>query len=305
MPREIPTEPKYPKIGKPGKSGGAQTAAPEPAKSEFDSQDQLRAIIDAIPVQAWCALPDGAPEFQNRVWLDYAGSTQTEARQRGWTDGIHPEDLDRCLKKWIEIRRSGALGEVRARLRRFDGAYRSFLIRIVPLRDAQGNVVRWYGTNAEIDDRKPADPSVSADKHALETEDRHALLDAICQLVEENDHLHEEFRDLFDEAPIPYVHEGLDSRFIRANRAAMKLLGINPDEVPGTFGNTFVADTPENLRRLREAFASVGSGKETGGVVLELRRKDNGNSFWVQWWSSRPGTVSSPERYWSTLPTRS
>src|ERR1700722_7565449 len=173
-------EPKYPKIGKPAKSGGAQPVAPEPARSEFDSQDQLRAIIDAIPVQAWCALPDGAPEFQNRVWLDYAGSTQSETRQRGWTGGLHPEDLDRCLKKWIEIRLSGAPGEIRARLRRFDGAYRSFLIQIVPLRDTQGSVIKWYGTNAEIDDQKQADASVSAHKHALETGKGPALLDEIC-----------------------------------------------------------------------------------------------------------------------------
>src|ERR1700683_140656 len=172
-------EPNYPKIGEPRESG-AQPAAPGPAKIEFDSQDRLKAIIDAIPVQAWCALVDGAPEFQNRAWLDYAGSTQNETRQRGWTGGLHPEDLDRCLKKWIEIRLSGAPGEIRARLRRFDGEFRSFLIQIVPLRDAQGRVIKWYGTNAEIDDQQPADPSVSVDKHALETEDRPALLDAIC-----------------------------------------------------------------------------------------------------------------------------
>src|SRR5271155_2612260 len=186
-------EPKYPKIGKPGNSGGPQPSAPEPARREFNSQDRLKGIIDAIPVQAWCALADGAPEFQNRVWLDYAGSTQAETRQRGWTGGLHPEDLDRCLKKWIEIRLSGAPGEIRARLRRFDGAYRLFLIRIVPLRDAQGSVIKWYGTNAEIDDQQPADAAVSADNNALETGNRPALLDAICELVEENDHFHEEF----------------------------------------------------------------------------------------------------------------
>src|SRR5271170_1788835 len=169
-------EPKYPKIGDLRESGVAQTAAPEPAKGEFDSQDRLKAIIDAVPVQAWCALPDGAPEFQNRLWLDYAGSTEAETRQRGWTGGIHPEDLDRCLKKWIEIRLSGAPGEIRARLRRFDGVYRSFLIRIVPLRDTQGSVIKWYGTNAEIDDQKRADPAVSLDNHALETGNRPALL---------------------------------------------------------------------------------------------------------------------------------
>ena len=105
------------------------------------------------------------------------------------------------------------------------------------------------------------------------------------RLEEENESLRGEFRDLFDEAPIPYVYEGTDSRFIRANRAAMKILGIEPGEVTETYGRSLVADTPETQRRLREAFESVGRGTGTGGVVLELRRKDNGNPVWVQWWS--------------------
>jgi PAS domain S-box-containing protein len=95
----------------------------------------------------------------------------------------------------------------------------------------------------------------------------------------------ERFRDLFDEAPIAYVNEGLDSRFIRANRAALKSLGITPEEVAGTYGSSFVPDTPDAQRRLREAFASIGRGTDTSGVVLELRRKDNGKPLWIQWWS--------------------
>ena len=95
----------------------------------------------------------------------------------------------------------------------------------------------------------------------------------------------ERLRDLFDEAPIAYVHEGLDTKFIRANRAAMRSLGITPDEVDGTYGSSFVPDTPDAHRRLREAFASVGQGTDTSGVVLELRRKDNGKPLWIQWWS--------------------
>ena len=95
----------------------------------------------------------------------------------------------------------------------------------------------------------------------------------------------ERFRDLFDEAPIAYVHEGLDSRFIRANRAAMRSLGITSDQVDGTYGRSFIPDTPDAQRRLREAFESVGRGTDTSGVVLELRRKDNGKPLWIQWWS--------------------
>ncbi|HXV68930.1 MAG TPA: sigma 54-interacting transcriptional regulator [Nitrospira sp.] len=94
-----------------------------------------------------------------------------------------------------------------------------------------------------------------------------------------------QLRDLFDEAPIAYVNEGLDTRFIRANKTAMKSLGITPDEVEGTYGRTFIPDTPEAQRRLKEALASIGKGIDTGGVVLELRRKDNGKPLWIQWWS--------------------
>jgi formate hydrogenlyase transcriptional activator len=95
----------------------------------------------------------------------------------------------------------------------------------------------------------------------------------------------EHLRDLFDEAPIAYVHEGLDSKFIRANKTAMKTLGITPDQVHKVYGASFIPDTPDAQRRLKEAFASVGKGIDTSGVVLELRRKDNGKPLWIRWWS--------------------
>ena len=102
------------------------------------------------------------------------------------------------------------------------------------------------------------------------------------ELREKEDRL----RDLFDEAPIAYVHETLDSRFIRANRAARRVLGITPDEVPHMIGKNMAPDTPDAQRRMREAFESVGKGTDTSGVVLELRRHDNGAPIWIQWWSN-------------------
>jgi PAS domain S-box-containing protein len=93
-------------------------------------------------------------------------------------------------------------------------------------------------------------------------------------------------RDLFDEAPIAYVHETLQSRFIRANRAARKILGITQDEVPHMIGRNMAPDTPDAQRRMREAFESVGKGTDTSGVVLELRRHDTGAPIWIQWWSN-------------------
>jgi formate hydrogenlyase transcriptional activator len=96
----------------------------------------------------------------------------------------------------------------------------------------------------------------------------------------------ERFKDLFEEAPIAYVHEGLDSKFIKANRAALRILGVRPDEVPYMYGKTMAPDTPDAQRRMKEAFESIGRGTDTSGVVLELRRKDNGQPIWIQWWSN-------------------
>lgn len=92
-------------------------------------------------------------------------------------------------------------------------------------------------------------------------------------------------QDLFDEAPIAYVNEGLDSKFIRANKTALKTLGITPDQVDGTYGFSFIPNTPDAQRRLKDAFDSIGKGIDTSGVVLELRRKDNGKPLWIRWWS--------------------
>ena len=105
------------------------------------------------------------------------------------------------------------------------------------------------------------------------------------QLEKENTGLREELLDLFDEAPIPYVYEGIDTRFIRANRAALKTLGLKPEEIAGTFGKSLVPNTPEAHRRAEEALKAIGQGNQANGVILELSRKDNGNPVWVQWWS--------------------
>jgi formate hydrogenlyase transcriptional activator len=105
----------------------------------------------------------------------------------------------------------------------------------------------------------------------------------------------ERFRDLFDEAPIAYVHEDLDTRFIEANRTAMRILGLKPEEVRGMTGRSLVPDTPDAQRRLSEALDSIRRGTDTSGVVLELRRKDDGRPVWVQWWS-RPAPDGSYTR---------
>ena len=151
----------------------------------------------------------------------------------------------------------------------------------VPLRDARGQVL---GHLAVFDEKlMPAEPKllftfrIFAARAAAELDRLRAE-----QRLRESE---ERFRDLFEQAPIAYVHEDLDSRFLSANAAALRILGIARDEVAGTVGMSFIPNTPDAQRRVKEAFASIGRGTDTGGVVLELRRKDNGQPIWIQWWS--------------------
>lgn len=124
------------------------------------SEDQLRVIIDTIPALAWSARPDGSAEFFNRRWLDYAGLSAEQAQDWAWTVAIHPDDLNRLKDSWRSILESGEPGEIEARLRRFDGVYRWFLFRASPMRDESGKIVKWYGTNTDIEDRKRAEEQV-------------------------------------------------------------------------------------------------------------------------------------------------
>jgi PAS domain S-box-containing protein len=120
------------------------------------SRNELRLAVDTIPALVWITRPDGSGEFSNARWLEYTGLGREEAMEWGYTTALHPEDYQRLLPKWGASFQSGQVIEDEARLRRADGEYRWFLHRAVPLRDARGKIVRWYGTSFDIEDRKQA-----------------------------------------------------------------------------------------------------------------------------------------------------
>ncbi|HUN86638.1 MAG TPA: PAS domain S-box protein [Terracidiphilus sp.] len=127
----------------------------------FASQRNLRLAIDTMPVLSWSALPDGTADFFNKRWLDYTGLSLEEARGQGWAQAFHPDDVERVSDHWRLHILSGEPGEVEARLRRFDGSYRWFLLRGNPLHDESGAIIKWYGTNTDIDDRKRAEEELT------------------------------------------------------------------------------------------------------------------------------------------------
>ncbi len=120
------------------------------------SEGKLRRVIDTIPTLSWCNLPDGPNEFLSKSWHEYTGLSPEEAHGWGWSAAFHPDDLLPFMKRWQELLISGQPGEIEARLRRYDGEYRWFLIRVAPFRDETGAILRWYGTSTDIHDQKLA-----------------------------------------------------------------------------------------------------------------------------------------------------
>jgi PAS domain S-box-containing protein len=118
------------------------------------SERNLSLIIDTIPTLAWSAGPDGSAEFLNQRWLEYTGMTAERAHGWGWEGAIYPSDVKGLMEHWRSSLVSGMPLEAEGRMRRYDGAYRWFLFRANPLRDESGRIVKWYGINIDIEDRK-------------------------------------------------------------------------------------------------------------------------------------------------------
>src|SRR5258708_13541018 len=123
-------------------------------------QDDLRRVVDSLPGLVWTSLPDGYVDFLNQRWCDYTGLSLDKACGWGWNATIYPEDLRVVCDCWRSIVAAGEAGEMEARMRRFDGKHRWFLFRASPSRDASGKVVRWYGTNTDIEARKVAEEAL-------------------------------------------------------------------------------------------------------------------------------------------------
>jgi PAS domain S-box-containing protein len=163
-------------------------ASGEPFGLSDAPHDAFRLAIDTVPGLVWSARPDGNVDFLNQRWCDYTGMSLEAARGWGWESAIAPDDLGGLRDYWRGLLQSETPGEVEARLRGADGAYRWFLFRAVPLRDARGVVVRWYGQTTDIDDRKRASALLEAERRLLELvamgDPLPSLLDALCRATE-------------------------------------------------------------------------------------------------------------------------
>ncbi len=138
---------------------------------------ELRAFIDGVPALVWSLLPNGSAEFVNQRFRDYSGLSADEVCAR-WKSSLHSDDADEFEKWWGALQKSRAPGQVEVRLRSAGGAFRWFQISAAPIHDEHGRLIRWYGVNVDIDDRKRAEQQLQRSEKDLRT-----ITDAIRQFI--------------------------------------------------------------------------------------------------------------------------
>ncbi len=133
------------------------------------AQRSYRLLAESIPQQVWTAQPDGHLDYVNQQCADYFQRTPIELIGAGWLTVLHPEDTARCIEIWNRSLRSGEPYEIEFRLLRAkDHTFRWHLGRAVAMRDEAGNIVKWLGTNTDIDDRKQAEQALQEAKAAAD-----------------------------------------------------------------------------------------------------------------------------------------
>src|SRR5213593_552515 len=185
-----------------------------------ESEERYRALIEVSPQMVWLARADGSNIFWNQWWYDYTGLTRAESEEFGWVQAVHPKHRDRLVDLWRHALASGGEWNTEAPLRRADGQYRWHLGRGLPIRDADGRIVRWRGIGIDINDRRETEEALR------ESEER--------------------YRNIFEKVGVAIVEE--DFSKVTARLGELKARGVRDFR-------RYLAEHPELAR---ETFASVG-----------------------------------------------
>jgi PAS domain S-box-containing protein len=142
-----------------------------------ESRARFKTLAESLPQMIWTSLRDGYVDYLSRQWLDYTGRSESQQLGTGWLEQVHPEDRVTVQMEWARVVGSGDAFDVSFRIRRFDGVYRWFKTRAVPLRDPAGRILKWFGSNTDIEDFVVAEHKLKVQLERMHLLDRttHAI----------------------------------------------------------------------------------------------------------------------------------
>jgi len=154
-----------------------------------EREEHFHTMANVIPQLAWIAHPDGYIYWYNERWYSYTGTTQEQMEGWGWQSVHDPEVLPKVLERWKASITTGQMFDMEFPLRGTDGIFRPFLTRVLPLKDAVGNILQWFGTSTDVTERKKTEEALKEARDSLEekVKERTTELDKAYNLLKESE----------------------------------------------------------------------------------------------------------------------
>ncbi len=233
-----------------------------------------RQIADSLPQLVWTCTPEGDCDYLSRQWVEYTGIPERDQLKFGWLQQVHPDDRANVIGTWNQSAAAGKNLDIEFRIRRFDGVYRWFKTRAVPVRDADHKILRWFGSNTDIEDLKQAETA-----------------------LRESEEL---FRATFDQAAVGIAHVSTDNYLLRVNQKLCDILGYTREELLQLSFTNITWPEDADLHIAQNADLLAG---KTESMRLEKRYiHKNGRPLWANVTVSlRRNADGSPRYYISVL----
>jgi PAS domain S-box-containing protein len=133
-----------------------------------NNEKRFRELIESLPQLFWTCRVEGPCDYLSRQWVDYTGIPEEEQLGYRWLEQLHPEDRDKTVSDWMEKVKTGSRFDIEFRIRKSDGIYHWFKTRAVPMRDADGNIIKWFGSNTDFDEIIKAQEQLKVSSKELE-----------------------------------------------------------------------------------------------------------------------------------------
>ena len=224
-----------------------ETMTGEQLFSLEESNEAFRILADTMPQMVWSTRPDGYHDYYNARWYEFTGVPDGSTDGEGWNGMFHPDDQDRAWTVWRNSLKTGEPYEVEYRLRHHSGAYRWTLGRALPMRDAEGRIVRWFGTCTDIHDAKMA----SEERDLVANELSHRIKNifaVIAGLITASARAHPDVKPLADDLRARVMALGRAHDFVRPHSVASQAQTL-AGTLKGVLAQLFEAyQTPDATR---------------------------------------------------------